>query len=65
VDAAVAVLFALGAVLMLRRRDNDANIDQAAAERPSDLSSAILVSHDQHSHLGAATGVYATDAARD
>jgi hypothetical protein len=50
---------------MLRRRDNDANIDQAAAERPSDLSSAILVSHDQHSHLGAATRVYATDAARD
>jgi putative Ca2+/H+ antiporter (TMEM165/GDT1 family) len=64
VDTAVAVLFALGAVLMLRRRDNDASIDQAAAERPLDLSSAILVSHDQHSHLGAVTRVYATTAAR-
>jgi Ca2+/H+ antiporter, TMEM165/GDT1 family len=64
VDAAVAVLFALGAVLMLRRRDDDAHIDQARAEPPSDLSSAMLASQDQHSHFSAATRVHAVTVAR-
>jgi len=62
VDAAVAVLFALGAVLMLRRRDDDARTGQARAEGPAPLSSAPLTSQDQHSQLGVATRVRPTRA---
>ncbi|MFN2478896.1 MAG: TMEM165/GDT1 family protein [Pseudonocardiaceae bacterium] len=62
VDAVVGVLFALGAVLMLRRRDEDAHADQGRAERPAALSSAIPAGHDQD--LGGATLVRDTTATR-
>ncbi|HEX6403848.1 MAG TPA: TMEM165/GDT1 family protein [Pseudonocardiaceae bacterium] len=60
VDTANAVLFALGAALMLRRRDDDAHTGRARAERPADPSCAMPASHDQHSHLGVATRVHTT-----
>jgi Ca2+/H+ antiporter, TMEM165/GDT1 family len=64
VDAVVGVLFALGAVVMLRRRDEDPHTHQVGAERPVDLASAMPAGDDQHSHLGGVTPVRAATATR-
>jgi putative Ca2+/H+ antiporter (TMEM165/GDT1 family) len=64
VDAVVAGLFALGAVLMLRRRDEDPHTPQAGAEGPVDISSAMPAGDDQHPHPDGATLVRASTATR-
>ncbi|MGH3780650.1 MAG: TMEM165/GDT1 family protein [Pseudonocardiaceae bacterium] len=66
VEAAVAVLFALGVVLMLRRRDEDeeAPADQACTDRPAAPSAVILAGDDGEEHSGAATRVHTTTATR-
>ncbi|HEY6421636.1 MAG TPA: TMEM165/GDT1 family protein, partial [Pseudonocardiaceae bacterium] len=66
VDAAVAVLFTLGAVVMLRRHDEDepAHTGQTCADDQLAPSAAMPTGDDQHSHSGAATRVRATTATR-
>ena len=66
VDAAVAVLFALGAVVMLRRHDEDgqAHTDQACADHQLVPAAAMPTGDDQPSHSGAVTRVRATTATR-
>lgn len=61
------MLFALGAVVMLHRHDEDeqANTGQACADRPVDPPAAITTGDDhQHERSGAATGVRATTTTR-
>ncbi|HEX4100734.1 MAG: TMEM165/GDT1 family protein [Pseudonocardiaceae bacterium] len=64
VDGVVGVLFALGAVVMLRRRTEDPRTHQTGAEGPADLSSAMPAGDDHHPHLSGATLVCAPTAAR-
>jgi putative Ca2+/H+ antiporter (TMEM165/GDT1 family) len=63
VDAVVGVLFALGAVVLVRRRAEDPHTHQVGAELPVDLASAMS-DDDQHTHLGGATPVRAATATR-
>jgi putative Ca2+/H+ antiporter (TMEM165/GDT1 family) len=60
VDAVIAVLFALGAVLMLRRRDEDAQPGRACSDYPVALLSARPAGDDQRPHSDAVTRVRAT-----